>query len=448
LSNRVGHAGFSAIAITDLLPQIGAAYLENWAREFAKPEYSRFDGNGGFKGEPPAKAAAKMLSFLLDQGISRKYLSAWLGYRVKYAEESIDLSTFMDHLDQMYSRGRGPVRGLALLSSPPPPFAIERGSWLKASAARAWIQEKGTNPPKTIHGGLLFELNVWDIHSAVDQIRDAIEGLKFRVKVATGKDVKFYNRVWLEGVSGPRTLADRSRLPTPVPAYAMSGDPVDRPGSANRIEVAIDFLRSATLTSRPTGAGSLWAALESLLVSPGDEHRGVAVVERATNIGVVAFVRHQVQFCIGYLRANASDESMVASLSELEGVLAVDRLQQMAEGSSDRPLASLLAEIELQHVADLCSPVGLRALRSAIEGILFGLYRQRNLVLHGGVTDAPMLEPLVRDCMALVSAIANRFVRQCRLDPSLSPLLLAYRDGILVEEAVEAPVKLSRYMTP
>ena len=68
----------------------------------------------------------------------------------------------------------------------------------------------------------------------------------------------------------------------------------------------------------------------------------------------------------------------------------------------------------------------LLGVRAAVEGTLRRLYRQRNIVLHGGSTQAVALDATLRTCAPLVGAGLDRIAHAYLADRVL-PLTLAAR---------------------
>jgi hypothetical protein len=68
----------------------------------------------------------------------------------------------------------------------------------------------------------------------------------------------------------------------------------------------------------------------------------------------------------------------------------------------------------------------LLGVRSTVEGALRRLYRQRNIVLHGGSTQAVALDATLRTCAPLVGAGLDR-IAHAYLADRVMPLALAAR---------------------
>ncbi|GLY92747.1 hypothetical protein Acsp02_00030 [Actinoplanes sp. NBRC 103695] len=69
------------------------------------------------------------------------------------------------------------------------------------------------------------------------------------------------------------------------------------------------------------------------------------------------------------------------------------------------------------------------------------LYRHRNLVLHGGITDAPLRSGVLRAAFPLVTAVINRCAR-ARAENGIGAQALAYISGIELDAFEQDPTSL------
>jgi hypothetical protein len=118
--------------------------------------------------------------------------------------------------------------------------------------------------------------------------------------------------------------------------------------------------------------------------------------------------------------------------------------RQLAHAASNRERAIAVASalrsdrtLATKHPADAAAAARMNALvaapqrsllgvRAAVEGTLRRLYRQRNIVLHGGSTQAVALDATLRTCAPLVGAGLDRIAHAYLADRVL-PLTLAAR---------------------
>jgi hypothetical protein len=118
--------------------------------------------------------------------------------------------------------------------------------------------------------------------------------------------------------------------------------------------------------------------------------------------------------------------------------------RQLTNAASNRERAFAVASalrsgrtVATKHRADAAAAARMSALaaspqrsllgvRTAVEGTLRRLYRQRNIVLHGGSTQAVALDATLRTCAPLVGAGLDRIAHAYLADRVL-PLTLAAR---------------------
>ena len=76
--------------------------------------------------------------------------------------------------------------------------------------------------------------------------------------------------------------------------------------------------------------------------------------------------------------------------------------------------------------------------RTELRQTLLGLYRQRNLVLHGGITDSPLLDDILRSSSPVVTAVVNRYARAAA-DYTMDPHVFAYDMFVRLEKYLADP---------
>jgi hypothetical protein len=195
----------------------------------------------------------------------------------------------------------------------------------------------------------------------------------------------------------------------------------------NALELAAPLNRGAR---GPAVAG--WAALEALLYHPGDpadrkDGRAIAATRMAA-IVTSSWPRAELT-ALSYAHKPATPDLLT---------------RQLANSTSNRERAIAVAAalrkgraIAAKHPADAAAAARMGALvaspqrsllgvRALVEGSLRRLYRQRNIVLHGGSTQAVALDATLRTCAPLVGAGLDRIAHAYLADRVL-PLTLAAR---------------------
>jgi hypothetical protein len=253
----------------------------------------------------------------------------------------------------------------------------------------------------------------------------------------TGRTPNFHDKVWIKGVAQPRRLPVREGLGKSLPAYEFSNPSLETPESENRLEVAIEFLHGAVDSIGASAAGMSWTALESLFASPGDEQRGVQVANRASDVALVAYVRSQIQDCLGALRGHARKDPISVELTGLEGLERIRRVESLLTTGDYERVSNASVRLDLAHAAELLTVDGLTCKRADIRAFVLDLYRQRNVTLHGGITDSPLLSATLRDAVPIVSAVVNRYASRNRSsDRTTDSLVFAFEATRIVERAI------------
>jgi hypothetical protein len=432
-ASRFVSSSYSHKVIRNRIDAIRRDYLTNWHSELSRSDYQ------GESGSTPARQAAMLIAaFLLEVGVSHHYLSNWLSYRITHSEEEYDTARLVRELVELYTNGRGDVEILAIITSPVLP-AIQAGDgWLTAKLAKAWLTEQGAEIPRKLHGGILFKSREWDIYGALERTTQAVERLMFRAVAKTGRTPNFHSTVWIKGVTKPQRLPARRGFTKSLPAYEFSNPSLDTPESDNRLEVAIEFLHGAIDSIGATAAGMSWTALESLFASPGDEQRGLQVANRAADVALVAYVRSQIYDCVGALRGHARSDPISVELTNLEGLDRIRRVEKLlVTGEYNQAVSNASVRLDLAHAADLLTVEGMRRKRADIRAIVLDLYRQRNVTLHGGITDSPLLHATLRDAVPIVSAVVNRYASRIRSSDTITDsLVFAFEATRTVERAI------------
>jgi hypothetical protein len=196
----------------------------------------------------------------------------------------------------------------------------------------------------------------------------------------------------------------------------------------NILELAAPLNRGAR---GPAVAGG-WAALESLLYHAGDpadrkDGRAIAAARMAALV-TCSWPRAELTV-LSHAHKPATPDHLVRQLANA----ASNRERAIAVASALRSGRTLATK----HPADAAAAARMTALvaspqrsllgvRTAVEGTLRRLYRQRNIVLHGGSTQAVALDATLRTCAPLVGAGLDRIAHAYLADGVL-PLALAAR---------------------
>jgi hypothetical protein len=198
-------------------------------------------------------------------------------------------------------------------------------------------------------------------------------------------------------------------------------------GNYSRVDAAIELLEPLASAAPPTAAAAGWAAFEALLSEPGNH--GV-VADRMGAIVACSFPRAKLTV-LSY-QAGKANPALAVGLDAC--ATNRDRADMMAAEIGAQPAITLnddsdrAAYLRLKKL--LADP---NAVLKEIEGYTTTtfrrLYRQRNLVLHGGITNGVALRACLRTVTPLVGAGMDRIAHAWYVD-KLAPLELAARARI------------------
>ncbi len=391
----------------------GARYheLQAWSEDVELHALARWANAVAQSEKPSQERLARALACeLFRQGFSPQRLHLWVG-SVRDGAHQIDEQDLID-------------RARLLIAS-------------KARTARqvaSWLQANGFARIRQ-HGGLLIERTARDRHAAAQLGADLADRLAARTSVGTRAKLRFHDVIHVGGHLSP-IVASRSRR-AEVRALERQGRLLELDAN-DHIDQALELLANLNTAPSPVAAAAGWAAVESLLSGPGDEDK-VITAERLANLVACSWPRAELTtIAWAYLGQPSHNQRLLA-----EDLKRCQTNRQRAE----RILAAILAGQPL----DLASPAErlalqrmrklvraprceLLALRDQAADALRRLYRQRNLVVHGGMTAGFGLASALRTAAPLVGAGLDR-VTHAALTDRREPLEIAARAQLEIERA-------------
>jgi hypothetical protein len=204
--------------------------------------------------------------------------------------------------------------------------------------------------------------------------------------------------------------------------------------SSSAVDSALELL--APLDDAPPGpaVSGAWAAIESLLVGPGDGGDRVIAADRLATLVACSWPRAELT-TLAYRHANGPADEWCMKIRtcrtnrERAGV-AVDAL--MAGAALHGEGSDIAASARMRVL--LASPKSaLAEVRDYVAVAIRRLYRQRNLVLHWGRTQGVAVRPCLRTAAPLVGAGIDRIAHAWFTDKT-SPLELSARAAIRLEQ--------------
>jgi hypothetical protein len=195
------------------------------------------------------------------------------------------------------------------------------------------------------------------------------------------------------------------------------------------IDAAIELLEPLARGSPGPAVASGWAAIEALLVMPGDAERGLAG-DHLAGIVAASFPRAELT-ALSYkiVQAGGPVAAQISSANTNR-----DRAIAVANAISAGVPLNLANDSDNAAVTRMSTLLAnphsvLRDVQHHVTGVFRRLYKNRNLVLHWGRTSAVALRPGLRTAAPLVGAGMDRVAHAWFVN-NTSPHELAARASI------------------
>lgn len=381
----------------------------------------------------PERAARSIATHLLDSGFSGTFLHRWWTYRIKHEEGSRSLAELVAEARDLLTRPETKLEVMVAFVAAPGIHAEMPPLWRSAVEVSEWLRGNHHDPRGVRQaGGLLLNIQARDVYAAVEQTSELVERLAARVNLGTRLELRPVEHVWIRGHSKPFALR-RPKRGVEVRALDRENRIYDQSGTSN-IDAALELL--GPLNEGPPGpaVSGGWAALEALLLGPGDGgDRGVAG-DRLASLVACSFPRAELT-TLAYAHSNEANDELAERIKTAESNR--DRAALVAHAirtshslvllsQSDR-----LAERRLREI--LLGPRAvLRDIEQHTARTMRRLYRQRNLVLHWGRMNAVCLRAALRTAAPLIGAGIDR-IAHAWFTHQTSPLELAARARLRLE---------------
>lgn len=418
---RVG--GVEYFVIEQSVRRIDDLYFERWRQTLRQPgSRPNFD-----------RAARWIAAHLLDAGFSDSYLHRWWTYRIHHEPGSRSLADLVGDAHDLLRSDPPRFEVLVPFEGAPGLGAPAPANWRASTEVSAWLYENGFDSRELRQGGgLLLDLKARDVYAAVERISEDVERLSARVDLGTRSNLKSVGQVWVRGQSSPFPLRRTSRG---VEVRALARENQLYNGSAtSNVDAALELI--GPLNEGPPGpavAGG-WAALEALLLGPGDGRGRSVAADRLAALVACSFPRAELT-TLAYSHSKHGDDELSAKLAAAASNR--DRASLVAQAiTTARALAldsesDRLAESRLQRL--LSQPkVGLQDIEQHACKTLRRFYRQRNLVLHWGRMSAVCLRSALRTAAPLIGAGIDR-IAHAWFTEGTSPLELSARARLRLE---------------
>jgi hypothetical protein len=268
--------------------------------------------------------------------------------------------------------------------------------WIDSRGVATWLvthQFKTTNVKQI--GGIRLEIKARDPHAAADLTIGAIDNLVARARIATTSELHCLPSIWVAGAAEPYPFARR----TPglnLGALIRENVVYTKSGPEDSVDAAFEMLALLQTGSPIAAIAAGWAAIEAILGEPDD--RGGAADRLAALTGITE--NYDRAKCV----ASAIMSNREITLSKWSDRATLQRMRRVLEQPTET----------------------LNDIRRYATFAFRRLYRQRNLVLHGGKTNAVALRACLRTAIPLIGAGIDRIAHAHYVE-ELPPLALAAR---------------------
>lgn len=405
--------------IRELSDHVSADYLARWGRAVAaKPvaveHFSR-----------------SVAAHLLDRGFSGPYLYNFIKAKLD-APEAVTLSELCEALHAEVAAM--PVREfevlLAFAETPQLPNGVP-DSWLRGSAITGWLEANGfatTNVRAAV--AIILKVKARDHVGAASVARGEADRYAARALIATGKALRPLPFLWVKGAPEPAAMKEASRGVGVKELFRE--DRVFSADASQSVDAALELLAHLDGSSPPAAIAGGWGAIEGLLADPSDR---ASAADNLATLVTCSFPRAELtalSYRVERQHPEAAQELVALTVNR-------DRARAVAQMIVDRRVPAMRGEVDRAAVTRLQKLLAnpgpeLQTIREAIGESFHRLYRQRNLILHGGRLDSVALSASLRTVAKLAGAGMDRITHGWYVQ-SLQPLELVARANLSLELA-------------
>jgi hypothetical protein len=410
-------AQYRSLAI--LVSEIESNYLERWSQAI----------RAGSTALGPERTARAIASHLLDAGFSGDFLHRWWTFKARHEAGTKDLSDIVLESHELASRPLRKFETLVVFAQAPSVKASQQPPphWLSNREVSAWLRRNSFDVSGLRQrGGLTLQLEARDPLLAAELATEVIDRIITRVSLGSPSHHRPVpiEQVWMAGEKGPVPLPVRRRR---VEIHALQRENrIYELGEFNIIDAAMELVAPLDAEPPSSAVAGGWAAIEALMTGPGDRER-VYAADRMASVVACSFARAEL--------------TSLSYQLEAQGGIVADQLRncacnrdrcevlvKMIEAGNPPSFPKDTDTAALARITALLSrpAATLQDVESHISTCFRRLYRHRNIVLHGGKTDATGLRACLRNAAPLVGAGLDRVAHGWFVD-RIHPLELAAR---------------------
>jgi len=408
---------------------IEASYLQNWAESLAKGDH------------PDAERTARAIaSHLLDAGFHPNYLHRWCKFQSQNAAGANSLSDLAANALAMVKQPQTEFSVLVAFDGVPPSKAGLPANYVPAQDVALWLTSRGFGLKGLIqNGALLFRISARDAWTAVQATVDTVDQLSSRVSLGADRKLQPVPTAWVEDDTRrtpPRSFPFR-RDSRRIEVHALHReDKLYVLEATSIVDAALQLI--GTLNSAPPSiaVGAGWAAIEALLSGPGDPD--VVAGDRLATLVACSITRAELtglSFKIEQSGHRLAPQLAACATNRDRAKIVSDAIAAAVPLNLTNA-SDMAAEARVQKL--LANPYEvLRDIQNHISATLVRMYKNRNLVLHGGKVDAVSLQSNLMSASPLIGAGMDRIAHAWFVQ-KIGPLQLAARARYSLE-TVGAP---------
>jgi hypothetical protein len=416
--------------LLQLLPSIKKGYLRRWATSVDSE-----------KPPSPERLARSLATYLLDCGHSSGSLNRWA--KQLQQEPDATLADLLNGACALAEQADQEFEVLIPFLSVPDHvhLASHLDEWLNPSQTAVWFKDNGFDRPPRHNGAFVVRFTAKDPVASARRAGAVVRRLEARRSYARGSAYaadRNRNRLQPVGLVWIKHQPNSFRLTPPNRGVSVlslvSEKTMYSVSQSDRLDEALELAAPLNDGSASTAAAGGWAAVESLLYHPGDEldvAEGRAVVaDRLAAIVACSWPRAELT-TLSYRHAPEAPDNLSRRLECCDTNM--ERSRVVADALSEDGSHSLVLKSPHEFAAAermksvLKNPhTQLNDVSRMLSGIFRRLYRQRNIVVHGGSTEAIALDAALRTTAPLIGAALDRLVHAELIDNE-DPLTLAAR---------------------
>jgi hypothetical protein len=273
---------------------------------------------------------------------------------------------------------------------------------------------------------MLFRLPARDADSAVEAATELLDNFAARLEISTNLTWKApLPTAWVANEQRPFKLGRRTRK---VHVRALEREAqVYSASTPSIVDAALELLAPLQSSSPSAAVAGGWAAIEALLSEPTDHS---IAAERLASLVACSFPRAELTFLsylVGQLPGPLATALSASATNRDRCAILIDALESGTPLGLVKP--SDVAAVERMRAVLSAPHQKLHDIQAHATNALMRLYRQRNLVLHWGKTDAVALRASLRTAAPLVGAGMDRIAHAWFVQ-KIRPLELAARARI------------------